>query len=766
MKTQFKCLFTAALTAVCTVTVQGQSLTEEKVEAIYAKRLQVQRRIDSIRTSFFSPEAIVQPQQQAVKSAGSLRTAAAAASYSWYVSPSGSDSNPGTSSQPFKTIQRAVNASANYQSIKLADGTYRERLSIEKIISMVGNRECPEAVVIDGGKSGTVITVGQLPNLSKGLVLSGVTVTGGYSSSGVAAIWVGKSCYLETHSVIIRDNHSPSAAGGTVIHTYGEATYAQLYNTLIYGNTAGYTLICIQSFGSNLIDLGNVTIADNTAPAIVTLSGPAELSGGDLHVWNSILFNKQSQKEIYVLSPNYNVDIVCSDVRNYYTLGRSGVDLSNGLIGLPPKFIAPLSGKYQLRDDSPCIDAGYPYSSYDDAYIPPAKGDSRCDMGAYGGNMMYLTEAQTGEGPDTSAEEPIVSIDDNNGCNYVRVTTVLDPLLTKLSVNTKYYDGFGRPVQEVDKGASPTGKDVVTPTGFDSFGREARKYLPYIAATNDGNCKPYSIAAQNNFYLGMEETMPYDEAPWSDIVYQESALDRPVYRYGPGREWRDGLKRQTIAYRSNAAGEVRLWKAESGRVYSNGYYAAGTLHATETTDEDDRKAIVYTDLQERTVREQQQANDGNTAVTDWAYDEFGRKAYVLPPAVDKTSDLSVSVSSDAFTQYVYACRYDTRGREVEKHIPGAGWTYIVYNKLDQPVLMQGADQRTRNEWSFTKYDAHGRITVTGLYTSTASRETLQGNVYAAAQWEDRGTAAHGYTNSAFPADASKCEVLTVNYYDD
>ena len=40
---------------------------------------------------------------------------------------------------------------------------------------------------------------------------------------------------------------------------------------------------------------------------------------------------------------------------------------------------------YHLLEGSPCIDAGDPSPSQNDACFPPSTGDVRADMGAYGG---------------------------------------------------------------------------------------------------------------------------------------------------------------------------------------------------------------------------------------------------------------------------------------------------------------------------------------------------------------------------------------------
>jgi pectin methylesterase-like acyl-CoA thioesterase len=51
---------------------------------------------------------------------------------SFYVSPTGDDSNSGTSSNPFKSIQYAIDIASNGDYIKLKSGIYNESIRIDK----------------------------------------------------------------------------------------------------------------------------------------------------------------------------------------------------------------------------------------------------------------------------------------------------------------------------------------------------------------------------------------------------------------------------------------------------------------------------------------------------------------------------------------------------------------------------------------------------------------------------------------------------------
>ncbi len=93
---------------------------------------------------------------------------------------------------------------------------------------------------------------------------------------------------------------------------------------------------------------------------------------------------------------------------------------------------------------------------------------------------------------------------------------------------------------------------------------------------------------------------------------------------------------------------------------------------------------------------------------------------------------------------------------------------MVYNKIDQVVFTQDANQRTGTQWTFTKYDAMGREILTGLYTDGSTRLVLQASVTAsvAPLYESRTNAtATGYSNVALPT-TSITNYWVQSYYDD
>ncbi|MGC3945456.1 MAG: Ig-like domain-containing protein [Chryseolinea sp.] len=137
----------------------------------------------------------------------------------------------------------------------------------------------------------------------------------------------------------------------------------------------------------------------------------------------------------------------------------------------------------------------------------------------------------------------------------------------------------------------------------------------------------------------------------------------------------------------------------------------------------------------------------------------------------------VNSFSQVLENFAFQYKYDSRKRMTQKKVPGADWIYMVYDDRDRLVLTQDGEQRKRDEWMFTKYDALNRPVLTGIWSDTSSIERMQSEVnlfYDAIgtsgntnNWfEDIGQVVHGYTNNSFPRLAIVNSYLTATYYDD
>ncbi len=715
---------------------------------------------------------------QVMAAVGTLPT-----TYNYYVSTSGNDNNAGTQAAPLRTIQAAINKAAAGQAIKVADGRYIGCINFNgKSIKLVGNPNSPESVIIDGNGQGRAVVMDR--PLTTSTLLCGFTITGGqtltdvYPDNNGAAIYMYNNANPLLSDLIITGN---SSHGAIVMAMHSSSPVIQ--NSLFYGNTPVSGSSVLRFNNGSFTKINNITIAENGDAASIGL-----IYSSSIEMHNSIIYGSAtspyevtaSNSAAYMGSISYAY-FYYNNIRGgtslFYNYQNQGVFTASNTINVAPGFVDAQAGKYQLAAGSACIDAGNPAAEWNDVNRPPSRGTERNDLGMYGWQVSAQDYQTGGSTPPGEDDKPPVIINPSNR-NYIHTIIPqikVDEITTdarspsQYSEAIEYFDGLGRPMQSVAIGATPEGFDLVTPVVYDKFGREAKKYLPYPADTNDGSYKDLDTTHLKTFYAGAQSGIAGGDArPWSQAIFEPSPLNRVTEQYGPGKKWKDSNKRQRIAYGTNTATEVRLWVASASQVATTKSYDANTLYKTEGTDEDDRVTITYTDLQERVVRQRQLLTSGKYADTDYCYDEYGRLAYVIPPAISKASDKTLTITSPDFLNYVYAYKYDERGRVIEKFIPGAGWTRIVYNKLDQPVLTQDALQKDSHEWTYTKYDAHGRVVVSGLFKPGAdlyTNGTLKTNVYnATSQWEERNSAKTGYTNNAYPT--ANCTELLVNFYDE
>ncbi|MBB5621512.1 RHS repeat-associated protein [Pedobacter cryoconitis] len=348
----------------------------------------------------------------------------------------------------------------------------------------------------------------------------------------------------------------------------------------------------------------------------------------------------------------------------------------------------------------------------------------------------------------------------------------------EVNQTVQYFDGLGRPLQTVMVQGSPTFADLVQPVVYDAFGREAIKYQPYAIASNGGTYRTDGPTAANTFYKSPPAGIASTDNSYAITVFEPSPLNRVVEQGAFGTSWQpasgsDAGHTQKIGYGTNAD-EVKLWVVSADGASGTTNYTAGKLYKTTAKDENWKAADLkagttdeYKDFEGRVVLKRIWESDTRSLSTYYVYDDLGNLRYVLPPAVNANgqNELSSFKESDtAFLQFIYGYHYDGWNRVIEKKIPGKGWEYLVYNKLDQVVLTQDANQRLNSWWVFTKYDVLGRVVSSGPYTTAAKRDALQLSVDGqTVLWENKITTGIGYDNLSFPQTVAG--YYLINYYD-
>jgi len=455
-------------------------------------------------------------------------------------------------------------------------------------------------------------------------------------------------------------------------------------------------------------------------------------------------------------------------------------------------------------------------------------------------NTSYSVTAKDGNNCSTSASCTV----SNNDYNYVITNVIQKSGVTtdaqlkalvidkdQLAQSITYFDGLGRPMQSVNTQASPSQLDIVQPLAYDAFGREPFKFLPYTGDNNgyykkdalhaSGNpvtdATAYATSKQYQFYQTATGpgNVAVDANPYAQSQFEASPLNRILEQGAPGNAWRivtpGATTNRTIklTQRFNQLGDnVRMFTytfnadpSKFGTLSSSQFYPANELTVTQTADEKNYQTLEFRDREGQVVLKKVQFKgtadpaitppDADCMRTYYLYDEMGKLRMVIQPegvakipATGTFSPHAFATDNQFLERYCFTYHYDERGRMIEKRVPGSGTVVMVYNKRDELILTQDARQSSRKEWTFTKYDAFGRVVLTGLYTHphtvNVSQAVMQGFAEGRLSADGSTTTslsynqveAHNstsssqlyYSNLAFPT--SNAQLLTASYYDD
>ena len=295
----------------------------------------------------------------------------------------GSDKNNGSSSEiPKKTIQAGINATRSGGIVEVAAGTYDENIIMKSNITLLGGFNpmqwtrniydnttiinglgATESVILcnkieDAVISGFTISGGSGTNLDGGGILcsdsTNITVTNNIITNNSASRWGAgisfQSSSGEISKNIIDTNNSENCGGG--VHFF--LSSPSFFNNTVYANSA--------AFGGGVYSVSSSPVMKNN---IITYNIASASYGGLGYVntnptvdYNNIWDNKAPD------SPDIG----------YSGVGASEV-VSPHSISSEPGFTDPNNGNFNLKRESPCIDAGDP------TFDPDSDG-TWADMGA------------------------------------------------------------------------------------------------------------------------------------------------------------------------------------------------------------------------------------------------------------------------------------------------------------------------------------------------------------------------------------------------
>jgi len=155
-------------------------------------------------------------------------------------------------------------------------------------------------------------------------------------------------------------------------------------------------------------------------------------------------------------------------------------------------------------------------------------------------------------GGETKAQNPYVSPSLQANENYIFTQVYQKPVTnpaTQITYNSDviesviYYDGLGRPKQEVNIKASPNQKDIVTQ--YDDYGRQTKQFLPFERQT--GNLGEFSTVNvtddintyyQNKYAGDFSGTAVANVNAYSESIFEASPLNRVLEQGAPGKDWK------------------------------------------------------------------------------------------------------------------------------------------------------------------------------------------------------------------------------------
>jgi len=357
-----------------------------------------------------------------------------------------------------------------------------------------------------------------------------------------------------------------------------------------------------------------------------------------------------------------------------------------------------------------------------------------------------------------------------------------------------YYDGLGRPEQEINFRSSPGFQDIVKPHVYDEYGREAMEYLPFNTLVTAGVNYYVSdpVTAQEDFYTDLFGTEDGNRA-YAETLYDFSPLNRVTEVCAPGASWDKQsygyyyskvLHNEPFTYTGHTSKTLYKTNAEAitgCREYDGPdivpvTYPTNSLYITEFMDENwtqesanntGHKTREYKDMQGKVIMKEAQLDDGTWLKTRYIYDEFERLRCVVPPKAADYTD----------TELCYFYTYDERNRMTGKKLPGAGWVYMVYDRRDRLVAMQDGNMRndpetgSDDEWLFTFYDELNRPVMSAKKVCAVSQSALQAVVNEYSPDEINTTysssgSLYKYNNYGIQSSygITTSHILTVTYY--
>ncbi|MEN2401766.1 DUF6443 domain-containing protein [Flavobacterium sp. MC2016-06] len=378
---------------------------------------------------------------------------------------------------------------------------------------------------------------------------------------------------------------------------------------------------------------------------------------------------------------------------------------------------------------------------------------------------------------------PILAIAQTQTQNYVKTVNyktatpvaITNPTPAQATQNTTYFDGLGRPIQQISGQQSNSGNDIITYIKYDSFGRQVEEYLPFKSSSTN---MAFDSAAESNvlsYYASPNPAIngnPSLEAtinPFSRKELENSPLNRVLKQAAPGNDWKSGSGHEIkMEYQTNTANEVRLFTANTSWDSSQGlytisllssptsFYNANELYKTITYDENtdaspsetNGSTVEFKNKEGQIILKRNYATVGVGITNEkhdtyYVYDIYGNLTYVIPPKAIDLIDSNI-VDADITSTVVITSGnlpLNLKATNSIRLLPGfyaqAGSTFsaIIDNSILNNLCYQYKyDNHNRlvekklpgKQWEFIVYDKLDRPVATGPANSPFTDITTTG----------------------------------------
>ena len=335
--------------------------------------------------------------------------------------------------------------------------------------------------------------------------------------------------------------------------------------------------------------------------------------------------------------------------------------------------------------------------------------------------------------------------------------------VSEVNRTIQYLDGLGRPLQSIMFSASPGGYDIIQHMAYDSAGREAQKFLPYVAPESTGEYRDSAAYDQEYFYdvnnsSPLTDKIARDADPYSMAVFENSPLNRILEQGSPGTAWQPvtpgdpGNKTVKMSYGTNGVNEVQKLTATSGNEVAG-------RKALEFDGTNDYVALnMYFNQQgclpKLTVEAWVNTNfTGSSWTSNWAVLDFDRSEFF---------DVYVRGDNGKVGFSTYASSNGIQDMYGNKIVNDGNWHHIVvvYDGTDKIIYVDGSeDARVVNAHNgdslgknITRYGYIGDGSESASFNSNRNNIYYEGKIGELRVWDTVRT----------PADISADAYNTLN----